>query len=90
MNSINEKIFLLPDSIKSMAAVHIKIHEDRSQYQIRISDCNDTVKLWGGVDDEQELIDGIEKLSNLAKMSRTLQEELQERLDKMIESKKLF
>ena len=43
---ITDKEFLAKNSIMSMAAIQTKLYPN-GQYQIRISDCNNTIKLWG-------------------------------------------
>lgn len=77
---INEKTFLVPNSIRTMAAVHIKIHEDRQEYQMRIADCNNAIKLWGKTDSKEQLQEGVEKLSNLIIAAEKLKDELHKRL----------
>lgn len=74
----NQKFFLLPGSITSMAAVHIKVYNNpqRKEYQMRISDCNNAIKLWGGISTYDELEDGIQKLSNLIDAASILKKQL--------------
>lgn len=77
---MNKKIFLAPTSIKSMAAAHAKIYSDKKEYVLRISDCHNTIKLWGKIDNEEDLIEGIEKLENLEKLAAELKQVLREKL----------
>jgi hypothetical protein len=60
-----------------MAAAHIKLYnsEERKEYQMRISDCNKTIKLWGYLS-EEGLEQGIEKMSNLIALANELKTEL--------------
>lgn len=61
----NKKGFLLPDSIKSMAAYHAKIMED-GKYMFRIHDCLGGVRLVGDMTDQTDLTESVEKLRCLA------------------------
>ena len=76
----NRKIFLLPDAINSMAAAHAKIYPDKNQYQLRISDCNSAIKLWGDITSKQDKLDAISKLENLAKIATDLSKEIKRQL----------
>lgn len=60
----NRKVFLLPDGILSMAAIHCKVKES-GEAQIRIADCNNTIKLWNDINTPEGFDDMIEKVSNL-------------------------
>lgn len=77
----NKKIFLAPQAIESMAAAHAKIYPDRNQYQLRISDCNSAIKLWGNIITKQDKLTAIEKLSNLAKIALELKQEIERQLN---------
>jgi len=79
MSKLNKKTFLAPNSIKSMAAVHIKIYdnEDRQEYQMRISDCKNSIKLWGGLG-KDDLKEGIEKMNSIMSACFELKKELLE------------
>lgn len=61
----NKKGFLLPDSIKSMAAYHAKIMPD-GKYLFRIHDCVGGVRLVGDVTDPVDVRESVEKLRCLA------------------------
>ena len=73
---MNKKIFLLPNSITSMAAAHAKIYEDKKEYVLRVSDCHNSIKLWGKTDTEQAINEGIEKLENLINVAAELKQVL--------------
>jgi hypothetical protein len=77
---MNKKIFLAPTSIKSMAAAHAKIYSDKKEYVLRISDCHNTIKLWGKINNEEDLIEGIEKLENLTTLAAELKQVLEGKL----------
>lgn len=64
MERFNEKRFLAPESIRSMAAVHAKI-KPCGEGILRISDCNRTVKIWNNINNPEERDEMIEKLSRL-------------------------
>lgn len=71
---MNKKIFLLPNSNKSMAAAHAKIYEDKKEYILRISDCHNSIKLWGSIETEEEINEGIKKINNLIAIASELKE----------------
>ncbi len=75
---LNAKRFLVPNSITSMAAVHIKTYEsgDRSEYQFRLADCNRTVKIWGKLDDPEQIQEGIEKMQAIIQAATALKDRL--------------
>lgn len=73
---MNKKIFLLPHSITSMAAAHAKIYSDKKEYVLRVSDCHNSIKLWGKTDTEEGLNEGIEKLENLISTAAELKQVL--------------
>lgn len=75
MRLVNHKIFLAPNSLESMAAVHVKIKPDNT-YQLRISDCNRTIKIWGNTDSKAGLVEGIEKMRHLRQMAEVMEGEL--------------
>jgi len=60
----NRKVFLAPKSITSMAAIHCKI-KSCGNTQVRISDCNSTIKLWNNIHNPGEVEEMIEKITNL-------------------------
>ena len=63
-----------------MAAAHAKIYSDKKEYVLRISDCHNTIKLWGKIDSEEDLIEGIEKLENLTTLAAELKQVLEGKL----------
>jgi hypothetical protein len=60
----NKKRFLAPDSLLSMAVIHTKI-KPCGEAQIRISDCNNTIKIWNDLNDKNQLFEMILKTQNL-------------------------
>jgi hypothetical protein len=60
----NEKGFLLPDSIQSMAAYHMKIKPDGIAV-FRIHDCNGGIRLWNDLTKPEEVHEMCEKLRTL-------------------------
>jgi hypothetical protein len=77
---MNTKKFLVADSIQSMAAIHVKIHEDKNEYQFRIADCNRTVKIWGNTHNRECLQEGIDKMTSIIEMAEIMKAELENRL----------
>lgn len=65
IKTYNKKGFLLPDSIKSMAAYHAKIMPD-GKYLFRIHDCLGGIRLVGDMTDPVDIKESIEKLRCLA------------------------
>lgn len=60
----NQKAFLAPKSILSMAAIHAKIKDDGTAI-LRISDCNNSVRIWNDFNNKEEKIEMIEKVDML-------------------------
>lgn len=61
----NEKGFLLPESIKSMAAWHAKIMPD-GKYMFRIHDCVTGIRLQGDLNNPEDVLEAMNKLNALA------------------------
>lgn len=60
----NRKIFLAPDSINSMAAIFTKIYKSGIAI-IRISDCNRTIKLWNDLNEPEQVVEMMTKITNI-------------------------
>ena len=60
----NQKRFLVPNSIRSMAVIFTKIHKDGTAI-IRISDCNRTIKLWNNLNEPEEVHEMMTKIETL-------------------------
>lgn len=60
----NQKAFLAPKSILSMAAIHAKIKPDGTAI-VRISDCNQSIRIWNDFNKKEEKIEMIEKVDML-------------------------
>ena len=75
----NRKIFLAPDSILSMAAIHTKIKQC-GEVQIRISDCNQTIKLWNDLNDPEQVKEFILKITNIQTELESLKQEVKLKL----------
>ena len=61
----NKKAFLLPDSIRSMAAYHAKIMPD-GKYLFRIHDCITGIRLNGDLNNPEEVPEAVDKLNRLS------------------------
>lgn len=57
-------MFLAPDSLLSMAVIHTKIKQC-GEAQIRISDCNNTIKLWNDLNDKKQIAEMITKIESM-------------------------
>ena len=66
MPEINKKEFLAKESINSTAAIHTKLRPDGIA-QIRISDCNNSIKLWNNLNHTDEHAEMMEKIGNTQK-----------------------
>ena len=60
----NEKAFLAPKSILSMAAIHTKIKPEGIAI-LRISDCNQSIRIWNDFNTKEGKIEMIVKLDML-------------------------
>ncbi|MDX9703904.1 MAG: hypothetical protein RBU23_12810 [Candidatus Auribacterota bacterium] len=60
----NKKGFLLPDSIRSMAAYHAKLFEN-GEYMFRIHDCITGIRLRGVLETEEDYDEAIGKIETL-------------------------
>lgn len=60
----NQKAFLAPKSILSMAAIHAKIKDDGTAI-VRISDCNNSVRIWNDFNTKEGKLEMIEKVDML-------------------------
>lgn len=65
MKTYNQKAFLLPDCIRSMAAYHGKVKQDGVAV-FRIHDCETGIRLWNDLTDPEEVPEFIAKLRTLA------------------------
>lgn len=68
MKKYNKKGFLVPDSIRTMAAYHAKIM-DTGEYMFRIHDCNGGIRLRGDVFDRDQAVEAVEKFRALSSAS---------------------
>jgi len=75
----NRKIFLAPDSLLSMAAIHSKI-KPCGEVQVRISDCNQTVKIWNDLNDPGQVKEFILKITNIQTELEKLKQEVKIKL----------
>lgn len=62
----NRKVFLAPNSIRSMSAIHAKIKEDGTAI-FRLSDCNNSIRWWNDLNNQEEVLEMVEKLDNAMK-----------------------
>lgn len=60
----NEKVFLLPDSHRSMSCIHSKIMEDHI-LKITIHDCNKSIQLHNDLSKPVEVIEALDKIDSL-------------------------
>lgn len=60
----NQKEFLAPNSIRSMAVVHTKILKDGTAI-VRISDCNNSIRIWNDFNVPEEKKEMLSKVDNL-------------------------
>ena len=72
----SRKVFLAPDSILSMAAIHTKIKKD-GEASIRISDCNRSIKLWNDMNDKKQVTEMLVKIDSLINELSDFRKEVQ-------------
>lgn len=77
--TFNAKRFLAPQSIRSMAAVHTKILKDGTAI-LRISDCNNSVRIWNDFNSRFEKKEMLEKVTNLISHLELFKKEIKERI----------
>lgn len=75
----NQKVFLAPDSINSMSAIFTKIYKNGIAI-IRISDCNQTIKLWNDLNEQNQVEEMIIKIETLEKQLGLMKKEVQSKL----------
>lgn len=75
----NQKEFLAPDSIRSMAAVHTKILKDGTAI-VRISDCNNSIRIWNDFNVPMEKEEMLTKVENLIKNLQEFRVEIKSRI----------
>ena len=61
----NKKAFLLPNSIRSMAAYHAKLYPT-GRYVFHIHDCHTGIRLTGQLDNREDFVEASEKAKALA------------------------
>lgn len=75
----NSKRFLAPGSIRSMAAIHTKILADGTAI-VRISDCNNSTRIWNDFNSSEEKKEMLEKVENLISHLKLFKQEIKERI----------
>lgn len=75
----NKKSFLAPNSINSMSAVHCKIKSDGTAI-LRISDCNNSIRIWNDFNSKKERLEMIEKLTTLIDHIENFRDEISDRV----------
>lgn len=58
-----------------MAVIHTKI-KPCGEAQIRISDCNNTIKLWNDLNDQNQVKEMLEKTDNIIQALESFREEV--------------
>jgi len=69
----NQKRFLHPDSPRSMACFHAKVMEDGIM-KLTIHDCKGSIQLHNNLNDPEEFLEAISKLSTLINGAIELQD----------------
>lgn len=63
MRNYNKKIFLAPNSVDSMSAIHCKIYDDGKAIA-RLSDCHGSIRWHNQLTDPEQRKEFLEKLGN--------------------------
>lgn len=79
----NQKSFLAPKSILSIDAIHAKIKDDGTAI-VRISDCNNSVRIWNDFNTKEGKLEMLEKLEMLIDQLYDFKKEVLSRCDKSI------
>lgn len=77
----NQKTFLAPESIYSMSAIFTKIHSDGIAI-IRISDCNQTIKLWNDLNEPEQVVEMLTKITNIQNELEKFKQEVKLKLNR--------
>lgn len=75
----NKKGFLAPNSINSMAAIHCKI-DGSGIAKVKISDCNNSIRLWNDFNTLEGKKEMIEKTDMLLEQIHLFRAEIQNRI----------
>ncbi len=73
--SYNQKSFLAPNSINSMAAMFTKIYKTGIAI-IRVSDCNRTIKIWNDLNSKDEVHEMLGKIDTMISMLQSFREQV--------------
>lgn len=71
----NNKMFLAPDSITSMSAIHTKIYKDGTAI-IRLSDCYGSIKIWNDLNTQSQIKEMLSKIDNMQVMLTAFRKEV--------------
>ena len=75
----NKKGFLAPNSIRSMAVVHTKILKDGTAI-LRISDCNNSIRIWNDFNNPEEKKEMLSKVDNLIENLQAFRVDIKSRI----------
>lgn len=75
----NKKIFLAPESLTSMSGIHAKIRKDGSS-EIRLSDCNGTIRWLNDLNDQAQVREMLTKLDNAMSIIMAFRDEVKMKL----------
>lgn len=64
MSKINNKQFLCEDSMYSSSMIHTKLYPDQ-RAMIRMSDCNNSIRLWNKFDTKEGQAEMFEKIDTI-------------------------
>jgi hypothetical protein len=79
----NQKAFLAPDSILSMSVIHAKILADGTGI-LRISDCNNSIRIWNDFNTKEGKIEMIKKLDTIIDQVHQFRSEVVNRCSKEV------
>jgi len=71
MKTYNRKAFLVPDSPRTMAAIHCKVQDDGIM-KVTIHDCKGAIQLHNDLNSDEERLEAIYKLTALESEIRSL------------------
>lgn len=75
----NKKIFLAPESLTSMSAIHAKIRKDGTS-EIRLSDCNGSIRWLNDLNDLDQVREMLTKVDSAVSILLSFRDEVKAKL----------
>ncbi len=89
---INKKEFLAKDAVFSTSAIHSKMYQEklgsRPKLQLRVSDCNNAIRLWNYCDTDEDREEFVEKIDTMLKHLSKFRRKIGDEFDKEFNDKR--